>query len=56
MGTGIIHVGRESLLEWHCRAVLVFSAEYLMPDTVHPIRKKNTAGNAGRNYTFRVYA
>ena len=56
MGAGFIHVGRESLLEWHCRAVLVFSAEYFMPDPVHSICKKNPAGYAGRNHAFRVYA
>ena len=41
---------------WHCRAVLVFSAEYFMPDPVHSICKKNPAGYAGRNHAFRVYA
>ena len=56
MGAGFIHVGREGLLEWHCRAVLVFSAEYFMPDPVHSICKKNPAGYAGRNHAFRVYA
>ena len=37
-------------------AVLVFGAEYFMPDPVHSICKKNPAEYAGRNHAFRVYA